>query len=48
LSNTQFSTLEVPEINDFEKPEECYTTDMNYGATFKSCHMALDICWCKV
>jgi hypothetical protein len=44
LSETQFSTLEVAEINDFEKPEVYDTTDVNYGATFYSCYMALDTC----
>jgi hypothetical protein len=42
LSGTQFSTLNSAGINDPEGTEKYNNTEVKYGATFYSCHMALD------
>jgi hypothetical protein len=41
VSGAQFS-----KINDPEEPEN--NTEVKYGATFYSCHTALDTCCCEV
>jgi hypothetical protein len=41
LTGTQFSTLYRAGINDPEGPEK-YNTEVKNGATFYSCHSALD------
>jgi hypothetical protein len=46
-NGTQFSTLNSVGINDPEGPEK-YNTEVKYGATFHSCHTALDTCCCEV
>jgi hypothetical protein len=48
LSGTQFTTLNSPGINDPEGPEKYNNTEVKYGATFYSCHTALDTCCCEV
>jgi hypothetical protein len=48
LSGTQFSTLNSARINDPEGPEKYNNTEVKFGATFYSCHTALDICCCEV
>jgi hypothetical protein len=48
LSGTQFSTLNSAGINDPEGTEKYSTTEDTYGATFYSCHTALDTCCCEV
>jgi hypothetical protein len=42
LSGTQFSTLNRAGTNDPEGPEKYKNTEVKYGATFYSCHTALD------
>jgi hypothetical protein len=44
LSGTQFSTLYSAGINDPEGPEKYHNTEVKYGATFYSCHTALNTC----
>jgi hypothetical protein len=48
LSGTQFSTLNSAGINDPEGPEKYNNTEEKYGATFYSCHTALNNCCCEV
>jgi hypothetical protein len=48
LSDTQFSTLNIADINDPERSEKENNTEVKYGATFYSCHTALDTCCYKV
>jgi hypothetical protein len=48
LSGTQFPTLNNAGINDPEGPEKYNNTEVKYGATFNSCHTALDTCCCEV
>jgi hypothetical protein len=42
LSGIYFSTLNSPGINDPKGPEKYNNTDVKYGATFYSCHIALN------
>jgi hypothetical protein len=44
LGGNQFSTLNSAGINDPERPEKYNNTEVKYGATFYSCHTALDTC----
>jgi hypothetical protein len=48
LSGTQFSTLNSAGINDPEGPEKHNNTEVKCGATFYSCHTALDTRCCEV
>jgi hypothetical protein len=48
LGVTHFSTLNSAGINNPEGPEQYNNTEMKYGATFYSCHTALDTCCCEV
>jgi hypothetical protein len=48
FSGTQFSTLNSAGINDPEGPVKYINTEVKYGATFYSCHTALDTCCCEV
>jgi hypothetical protein len=48
LSGTQFSTLNSSGINDPEEQEKYNNSEVKYGATFYTCHTALDTCCCEV
>jgi hypothetical protein len=48
LSDTQFSTLNSAGINDPKGQEKYKNTEVKYGATFDSCHTALDTRCCEV
>jgi hypothetical protein len=48
MSGTQSSTLNSVGINDPEGQEKYNNTEVKYGATFYSCHTALDTCCCEV
>jgi hypothetical protein len=41
-------TLNSAGINNPEGPEKYNNTEVKYGATFYSCHTALDTCCCKI
>jgi hypothetical protein len=44
MSGTQLSTLNSAGINDIKGPEKYNNTEVKYGATFYSCHIALGCC----
>jgi hypothetical protein len=46
--STPFSTLNSAGINDPKGPEKHNNTEVKYGATFYTCHTALDTCCCEV
>jgi hypothetical protein len=48
LSGTQFKTLNSAGINVPEGQEKYNNIEVKYGATFYTCHTALDICCCEV
>jgi hypothetical protein len=48
LSSTQFSTISSAGSNVPEGQEKYNNTELMYGATFYSCHTALDTRCCEV
>jgi hypothetical protein len=48
LSGAQFSTFKNAGIYDLERPEKYNNNEVKFGATFYSCHTALDTCCCDV
>jgi hypothetical protein len=47
LSGTPFSTLNSAGINDPKESEKYNNNEVKYGATFYSCHTALDTLCCE-